>query len=108
MITRLQWSLCNIAPREIVVKVGSLQLTCPYFRPKKRDKTVKMMVSTMDKRIEVAKGKKQVKLLPWTVKSPGKRPSGRLSLDAAYNSPPTTTKMTPSIRNILAIEVSMR
>jgi hypothetical protein len=54
----------------------------PYLCPVKREISVRMIVKTMDNRIEVARGKIQVIFFPWITRSPGNLPRGILILEA--------------------------
>jgi hypothetical protein len=66
-----------------------------------RETMVRMTLRTIERRMDVAKGIRQVIFFPCIKMSPGNLPKGIFIRDARYDIPAKTRKMTPIIRNIL-------
>ena len=79
----------------------------PYLRPAKRAIIVRMILSRIERRIDDARGIKQVRFFPWITISPGNLPNGIFIFDTRYAMPAINIKMTPMISNILAKDGTM-
>jgi hypothetical protein len=66
-----------------------------------REIMVRMTLRTIEKKMDVANGIRQVIFLPWIKMSPGSLPNGIFIRDARYDIPAKARKITPIIRNIL-------